>query len=176
MLLTICYHLLAPLIFGPPEQLISSTTSLNTSAETIYQLISGKTKQLPEPGLPLFVDVRDVAQAHVLGLKNDSVIGKRILLSGGSYTVYGVCRTSIISLTTHYSQFVQTVQLIAEKRPELKPRLPSLENAKPETRTISKVDISIAEKELGMSFTSYEKCLFDTIDALLEKENEWSGR
>jgi hypothetical protein len=34
------------------------------------------------------------------------------------------------------------------------------------------MDTSVAEKDLGLSFTSYEKCLFDTIDALLEKEKQ----
>jgi hypothetical protein len=34
----------------------------------------------------------------------------------------------------------------------------------------SKVDTSIAKLLLGLSFTPYETCLFDTIDALLEKE------
>jgi len=147
-----------PMIFGPPEQQVSSTTSLNTSADMIYQLISGKNKELPPQGLPLFVDVRDVAQAHVLALKNDSVIGKRVLVSGGSYTLY------------------DSVKLIAEKYPELKSRLASLDNAKPETRTISRIDTSTAENDLGLSFISYEKCLFDTIDVLLEKEKQgWSG-
>jgi len=147
-----------PMIFGPPEQAVSSTTSLNTSSNMIYELISGKNKELPPQGLPLFVDVRDVAKAHVLALKNDSVIGKRVLLSGGPYTLYN------------------TVKFIAEQRPELKPRLPSLENATPETRLISRIDTSVAEKDLGLSFISYEKCLFDTIDALLDKEKqEWSA-
>jgi nucleoside-diphosphate-sugar epimerase len=56
----------------------------------IYELISGKTKDVPPELLPLFVDVRDVARAHVLALKNDSVIGKRVLLSSGPYTLYEV--------------------------------------------------------------------------------------
>jgi len=147
-----------PFIFGPPEQSIGSTTSLNTSSDYIYKLISGESKDLPEQNLPLFVDVRDAARAHVLALQNDSVIGKRVLLSGGSYTLY------------------DTVLLISEKRPELRSRLPSLENAKPVTQHIAKIDTSIAEKELGMSFISYETCVFDTIDALLEKEkNEWGS-
>jgi nucleoside-diphosphate-sugar epimerase len=141
------------LIFGPPEQPIQSNDALNTSSQTIYQLISGKSKSLPPDGLPLFADVRDVAQAHILALQHDSVVGKRVLLSGGPFTLY------------------DTVQLIAEKRPELKSRLPSLEDAKPDPRPISNVDTSIAE-DLGLSFTSYETCLFDTIDALLQKENK----
>ena len=56
----------------------------------IYQLISDKNLELLPQGLPLFVDVRDVAQAHVLALKNDSVVGKRLLISGESYTLYEV--------------------------------------------------------------------------------------
>src|ERR1700685_1422288 len=80
----------ATMIFGPPEQTVSSTKSLNTSADMIYQLISSDNKELPPQGLPLFVYVRDVAQAHVLALKHDSVIGKRVLLSGGPYTLYDV--------------------------------------------------------------------------------------
>jgi len=142
-------------IFGPPEQSTSSNDALNTSSKAIYDLISGETKTLPPDGLPLFVDVRDVAQAHILALQSDSVVGKRVLVSGGPYTLYDI------------------VQLIAEKRPELKSRLPSLEGAKPDPRPISNVDTSIA-KDLGLSFTSYETCLLDTVDALLQKENnEW---
>jgi nucleoside-diphosphate-sugar epimerase len=144
-----------PMIFGPPEQSISSNDALNTSSKTIYQLISGETKTLPPDGLPLFADVRDVARAHILALQSDSVIGKRVLLSGGPFTMYN------------------TIQLIAEKRPELKSRLPSLEGAKPDPRPISNVDTSIA-KDLGLSFISYETCLLDTVDALLQKEGkEW---
>ena len=85
------------MIFGPPEQSVSSTTALNTSADMVYGLISGKSKDLPPQGLPLFVDVRDVAQAHVLALKHDSVIGKRVLLSGGPYTLYEVRSPKLFS-------------------------------------------------------------------------------
>jgi len=144
-----------PLIFGPPEQSVSSNATLNTSSQAIYRLISGEAKTVPLDSLPLFVDVRDAAQAHILALKNDSVAGKRVLLSGGSYSSY------------------DAVKLIAEKRPELKSRLPSLEGAQPDPRPIANVDTSIAE-ELGLSFTSYETCLLDTIDVLLQREHkEW---
>lgn len=87
------HHLIltsAPFIFGPPEQSVDATSSLNTSSSTIYQLISGKTEKMPEDGLPVFIDVRDTAEAHIRALQNDSTIGKRILVSGGSYTLYDV--------------------------------------------------------------------------------------
>lgn len=78
------------MIFGPPEQAVASNASLNTSAASIYQLISGQNDTLPDDGLPQFVDVRDVAKAHVLALTKDSVIGKRVLFSGGAFTNYEV--------------------------------------------------------------------------------------
>ena len=167
------------MIFGPHEQSVGSTASLNTSAETIYQLISGKSKELHEDGLPLFVDIRDVARAHVLALQNNSVIGKQILLSGEPYTLYEVSlrmELLIPEVPLNERCDLQTVQLLAKKRPELRSRLPSLDNAKPETRVIAKIDTSIAREELGLSFMSFEKSLLDTVDALLEKEKtEWSA-
>lgn len=78
------------MIYGPPEQSIDSAGSLNTSSNVIYELISGKTEKLPDTGLPLWVDVRDVAKAHILALEQDSVIGKRVILSGGPYDIYSV--------------------------------------------------------------------------------------
>lgn len=69
---------------------------------------------------------------------------------------------------------LQSVEMIARQRPELASRLPSLEGVvNPEHEVISKIDTSIAEKELGISFRSYETTLFDTIDALLEMEEKW---
>ncbi|KAJ6573858.1 hypothetical protein DFH09DRAFT_1276923 [Mycena vulgaris] len=135
---------------------VSSPDRLNTSSQAIYQLISGKMKTIAPraEGLPLFVDVRDVAAAHILALKNDAVIGKRVLLSGGEFLYY---------------------KMIAKQRPELVSRLPSLEGiVNPENEPIAKVDTSIAKNVLGISFIPYEKSLFDTIDALLAMEKaEW---
>jgi len=104
-------------MFGPPEQAVSSTTSLNTSSNMIYELISGKNKELPPQGLLLFVDVRDVAKAHVLALKNDSVIGKRVLLSGGPYTLYNVSTSGISSLPMRLSFNVPFVYRLSSLSP-----------------------------------------------------------
>lgn len=78
------------MIYGPPEQTVSSNSALNTSTEGIYKLIDSHGGKLPADGLPLFVDVRDCAKAHVVALTKDSVIGKRVLFSAGSYTNYEV--------------------------------------------------------------------------------------
>ncbi len=74
---------------GPPVQSSASEGSLNGTSQMWYSVISGTT-EVPKTGVPLFVDVRDAARAHVLALKNDAVIGQRVLLNGGSYTFYQV--------------------------------------------------------------------------------------
>ena len=65
------------------------------------------------------------------------------------------------------------MQLIAEKRPELKSRLPLLNGEEPETRPIARIDTSLAENELGIKFISLEKCVLDTVDSLVGKESFW---
>lgn len=84
------------MVFGPPLQSVSSPEHLNTSSQLIYQLINGQMKTVPPraEGLPVFVDVRDVAEAHILALKKDSLIGKRVLLSGGEFLFYRVSRSA----------------------------------------------------------------------------------
>lgn len=86
----------AALIFGPPDHVSSlSDGALGTSVDSIYHLFKEKTndkhRNIPGDGIPQFVDVRDVAKAHVFALTQDSVVGKRILLSGGPCTNYEVC-------------------------------------------------------------------------------------
>lgn len=77
------------MLYGPPVQ-SASTGSLNESATELYDLFRGSMAKVPQTPVPFFVDVRDAAMAHVLSLQNDSVIGKRILLSAGTYTFHEV--------------------------------------------------------------------------------------
>ncbi|KAF8908384.1 hypothetical protein CPB85DRAFT_1254037 [Mucidula mucida] len=128
-----------------------------TAINHVVLVISGTT-EVPKTGVPLFVDVRDAARAHVLALKNDAVIGQRVLLNGGSYTFY------------------QIVKLLQQKRPELASRLPSLEGVEDEPGPFARVDTAIAEKTLGMQFLSFEESFLDTIDSLVAIENADKAR
>lgn len=77
------------MIFGPPTQ-SASTSTLNTSSNIIWALISGKTPNLPAEGLALWVDVRDVAEAHIRVLDKEGMAGRRVLMSAGEYLLYDV--------------------------------------------------------------------------------------
>lgn len=42
--------------------------SLNTSSAAFYSVFSGQAKELVQPGVWLWVDVRDIAEAHVAAI------------------------------------------------------------------------------------------------------------
>ncbi|CAA7269674.1 unnamed protein product [Cyclocybe aegerita] len=76
-----------PAVFGPPIHDITSLKSLNLSLQTWYNMVasdSPKTKDALSQS-PAWVDVRDIALAHVLALENEAAGAERIL------TVSGVC-------------------------------------------------------------------------------------
>ncbi|KAK0220386.1 hypothetical protein IW262DRAFT_1297461 [Armillaria fumosa] len=136
------------MIFGPLV-LPADLSALNTSSQDIYNLISGK---LEETALPACTDVRDVATLHVNALKVDSIIGKRVLVNGAMFTFY------------------EAVKILRKRRPNLIPRLPSLDGVEEVTTTKAKIDVSIAETELGIKWISFEQCLLDTVDEFIQME------
>ncbi|KAK0494612.1 hypothetical protein EDD18DRAFT_1400859 [Armillaria luteobubalina] len=135
-------------IFGPLI-LPADLSALNASSQDIYNLISGK---LEETVLPACTDVRDVATLHVKALKVDSIIGKRVLVNGAMYTFY------------------EAVKILRKQRPNLIPRLPSLDGVEEATTTKATIDVSVAETALGIKWISFEKCLLDTVDEFIQME------
>ncbi|KAJ7887785.1 hypothetical protein B0H14DRAFT_3430394 [Mycena olivaceomarginata] len=108
-----------------------------------------------------YIDVRDVAQAHVRALNSrpTSEVGrKRIIFS------------------SPYGWSVQkTVDFIAEQRPALKDRLIT---AVPQAQEfdILPMDFGRVEEVLGLKvsdFHTVEETTLDTVDALIEVEEQW---
>ncbi|KAL1838632.1 hypothetical protein VTJ49DRAFT_2469 [Mycothermus thermophilus] len=74
--------------FGPlPRSLLRSSlaTGINTSNQRIYDLVSGKMRSGVQPTAPVFtfVDVRDVALAHIRAMTVPEAGGKRFYVVGG---------------------------------------------------------------------------------------------
>ncbi|KAF7974705.1 hypothetical protein HWV62_11491 [Athelia sp. TMB] len=147
-----------PMIYGPALQdSATSPKALNTSAAMIYKLFSGEVTEVPEDGLPLFVDVRDVAEAHVRAL-HPAATGARIPLCGGAFT------------------WLQAVEHLSRKYPALQSRLakPSAK-AKADERVQATISTRVAAEKLGMDkFIGWEQSLDDTVDSLLELEKKWA--
>ncbi|PWN86503.1 NAD(P)-binding protein, partial [Acaromyces ingoldii] len=149
-----------PVIYGPTIQPGVTQKNLNLSSSGIYAMISSL-DEMPGDHLPLYCDVRDVALAHVLAVEKEGAMGSRYLTSGGLFT------------------WPQAAHLLAEKRPELKSRLPKNWEQVPVEDVSSKfasIDTSHAQKQLGLQFRSWQSTFLDSVDSLveLEKSAHWS--
>ncbi|KAF9046808.1 NAD(P)-binding protein [Hymenopellis radicata] len=121
----------------------------------LHALISG------EPGRPLgpqvppfYVDVRDVALAHVRALSVPPAEYKRYLVSAGHFT------------------FKEAVNYIADAHPELRPRLPSLEGAVPLAGNLSTIDASKAAVDLKLTnYIPWQKMVDDAVTSMVKSEN-----
>ena len=141
-----------PLIFGPPAYTSRHLQRVNTSNQFIYELaIQGEfVDQIPDQGLFIWVDVRDVALAHVRALENPYAGGKRFILVAGQYSNR------------------QIVQIVRNNFPELAGRMP------PESAPgggfppdgVFKVDASPSRNILGLTYRPLENSITDLVSSL----------
>nr|AKH45461.1 cinnamyl-alcohol dehydrogenase [Sinopodophyllum hexandrum] len=129
------------MVIGPLLQ-----PTLNTSAEYILNLINGA---LTFPNASVtWVDVRDVADAHILAFEVPSASG----------------RYCMVERVAHYSEVVQMLGALfpnfqlPQKCADDKPFVPTYQVAKDRA------------KGLGINFTSMEISLKDTVESLMEKK------
>ncbi|KAJ7444296.1 hypothetical protein FB451DRAFT_1149257 [Mycena latifolia] len=112
------------------------------------------------PSTP-YIDVRDVAQAHVRALK--------------SRPTAEVGRKRIVLGSPHGWSFQQTVAFIAAQRPALKGRLITATPVSGPFNALP-LDFGRVEQVLGMKFAQFhtiEQTTLDTVDALVEVEDQW---
>jgi nucleoside-diphosphate-sugar epimerase len=155
-------------IYGPlgPGQVYDAPTK--GTNRHIHALISGAPGRpvsgydRATRGPPLNVDVRDVARAHVLALKlppsSSSEAPKRFIVSTNTFT------------------WTEAIELLAEKRPELKERLPVVSNTATLVGPVATLDTGKTESVLGMeNYVKWQDTVLDTVDDLLRVEKELSG-
>lgn len=142
---TIC----PPWIFGPSINPITSLDHLNESTETIWKLINGSAKAVPEIDFAGFADVRDVALAHLRAYENEAAAGQRFLVGG------------------HFD-YPSAVDTIRKQFPELQERVP--EGRPGVLQEVYVPDGSKAAKELGVEYTPLEVTMRDTVQDLLNAE------
>ncbi|CAE6433013.1 unnamed protein product [Rhizoctonia solani] len=78
-----------PMVFGPILHQVSDPESLNTSVAMLYKILHTKESDLTKEVLLTanqnFVDVRDVALAHVRALEIPEAGGQRFITAGGTF-------------------------------------------------------------------------------------------
>jgi nucleoside-diphosphate-sugar epimerase len=146
-LVTIC----PPLIFGPPARTLKSLAAINTSNERFVELLEGKWKKeiMPSLGVNLWVDVRDVALAHVLAFEKPVAGGKRFFTVCGTFSNREIAAIA----RTHF--------------PNLSDVIPS-EDVKggDDALQIPRYDNSRATEVLGIKWIGLEACTVDVLKSL----------
>lgn len=73
-----------PMVYGPVRHAVSSLEDLNTSSKRILNLMLGRPRGTV--GSPIYIDVRDLAEAHVLAITVPAAAGQRFFMTGGLAT------------------------------------------------------------------------------------------
>ena len=142
-----------PLVFGPIVHYLNSLSALNTSNQRTRDLITGAAKDSCPPTMNyLFVDVRDLALAHVLGAEKPEAGNMRFFIVAGHF-----CNKEI-------------VEIIADAFPEFRENLPKGETALkpgdyPEGGTYG-FDNGRSKTQLGISYRSLRESIVDTVHSL----------
>ncbi|OGM49701.1 putative oxidoreductase [Aspergillus bombycis] len=146
-LTTIC----PPMIYGPVEHHVPTMAKLNTSADDIYRLFNGSSTEIPSTILPVFADVRDVAQAHLSAFESQKAAGERFIVSSGGYTYQEVC------------------DILRSVFPEVRDKVPIGQPGQYEPAVI-KVSSNKIKTLLGITFHTLQETVKDTADSLLALE------
>lgn len=137
-----------PVVFGPIIVNPDSLDDINTSNKSFYNLISGKSKEevLDKVRFP-WVDVRDLALAHMKAFELEETKEKRLMVAAGLKSKYDL------------------VEIIKRNFPDLAANLPSLDSNQPHT-DILRYDNSLTTEILGPTKISLEQSVVDTVKSL----------
>ncbi|KAI0538400.1 hypothetical protein GGR58DRAFT_513091 [Xylaria digitata] len=127
-------------VFGPIQRKLASLEAMNVSNHYIRDMIQGKQKNglKPTAPVPTWVDVRDVAQAHLRAMMVPRAGGNRFYVVGG------------------YFSNKQIADMVRENFPSLAGRLP-VDAVDDLPDDVFGFDNSRSREILGLEYTSLEK-------------------
>ena len=137
------------MVFGPATYRLVSLDNVNTSNAIFRDMIQGKMRSGISPNSFLWVDVRDVALAHVRAIEVPEAAGKRFLAAAGPYSNGEIAK------------------IIKDNFPELADKLPEQINVPNESKSFV-VDSTPMKQILGIPFRPLKDCVVDTVKSLLE--------
>lgn len=142
--------------FGPVPNSLDSLDNLNTSNHRIRDLVLGHMRNGVQPTAPVFtfVDVRDVALAHVRALSVPEAGGSRFYLVGGFFSNPRVA------------------QIIRKNFPQLEDKLPPFDTKDDFPDDHWQFDTTKSKKVLGLEYVGLEKSVVDTVQSMLGRK-EW---
>lgn len=143
-----------PFVFGPVHHELKSLNDINTSNKRMLNIVEGKKHEGPI-GSSFYVDVRDLAEAHVRAVEPayPAAGGKRIFLTPGTFTD------------------LNAAEIIQQKFPQLKDRIGDdlLQNLRDKAKpSSSEVDNSRSKEVLQLQYRPFEETVVATVQSLLD--------
>ncbi|KLJ13171.1 dihydroflavonol-4-reductase [Blastomyces silverae] len=142
-----------PIVLGPVVHHLDSLAALNTSNERIRDMITGAAKNsCPPTGSYFWVDVRDVALAHLLAAEKKEATSQRFFVTEGNF----------------YNR--QIVDIISEEFPELREKLPVGDALKPGeflAEGFFGYNNEKSREVLGLEYRPLRESVVDTVKSLL---------
>lgn len=141
-------------VFGPQFSNDSVSKVLNTSCEFVNSVVHSKPGSEIQPISGSFVDVRDVAKAHLLAFEKEEAFGKRLMLVEDGFSLQ------------------QVADIINEEFPQLRE---SIATGKPGTgeellNKNAKCDPSKTKAILGFKLRNLKETVHDTVAQILKVE------
>ncbi|KAK7053200.1 hypothetical protein VNI00_003819 [Paramarasmius palmivorus] len=155
--------LASPIVYGPwPSEFYMPDPNFGSSTIIMWHLLKpdGKFGQVM---VPLYVDVRDLAKAHVLATTHSAPTST-------------VGRKRLVLVSPHAADWTKAVNVIKERRPELADRV--IKRNPPKFPPLFPVDFARVEEVLGMKlsdFRTFEETIIDSVDNCVRLEKEWVG-
>lgn len=148
---------LPPLIFGPPIQALTKPVSkgINFSTDILHGLWDGSQTEIANTMFPSYIDVRDLAEAHVKALTAPAARNKRFLIGGFPLTNTAMAR-SIKEQVTRGDLPAMVLDKLAKDSGEDK------------TTPVPKIEAEEATEVLGLTFRTLDQTVGDTVQRILE--------
>ncbi|KKK14596.1 hypothetical protein ARAM_005838 [Aspergillus rambellii] len=139
-----------PLVMGPVVHYLNSLDAINTSNGRISNIVRGLSKDATPPTATfLWVDVRDVALAHVRAIEVPEAGGNRFFITAGNYATKDI------------------VDIIRKSFPELEDRLPPKTDPSDLPDDVYGYDNSKSIRVLGIKYHTLKEAVVDAVKSLL---------
>ncbi|KAK9249216.1 hypothetical protein V1506DRAFT_527370 [Lipomyces tetrasporus] len=135
-----------PLVWGPMIHDVTPET-VNTSNASVWALVNGSQATIPATPVPAWVDVRNVAEAHVNALETPAAENQRYFIVAGKYS------------------YKEVSDIVLKNFPELTGKVPT--EGVISSKKLYDVDNSKSKKELGIEYISLEQSIVDLTKQLV---------
>ena len=139
------------MVIGPVIHYLNSLDALNTSNERVRDFVLGKYRDNFQPsGVFIWIDVRDLAEAHVRAIEVEAAGGNRFLTTAG------------------YFSNKRIAEAIREAYPDLDDKLPPKDVKDDFPTDVYGIDNSKSIKVLGIKYRSLNESVKDTVASIKE--------